>query len=258
MDRKYRDIRNSIVQQAPAFIEYLRCFVLDERTLILLKQISSQTDVYIFSGVIRNYLLGEPFSRDLDLVVNGLDKIKISNDYLKDICIKRNSFGGLKVTLYNMSIDMWDIKHTWTIMKNRNMKPTPFTLIETAFFNFSSIVYDVRNRRFIFGNDFMEFYMFRKIDIVNDRNPNPALCIVNTLYYAIKLQCPIKYRLCKWIVSHYQADLDFINVQLSHFKYQLFSLSDINKFYKICLDVLPKLKQNQKEMSLSIFGKMFQ
>lgn len=252
MDKRFKDIGDSIKKQAPAFMEYLRIFVLDDFTYRLLLDISSQTNVYIFSGVIRNYLLGESNTRDIDIVVCNLDKLVFPVDVVNKYKLSRNSYGGIKATVDDLVIDIWDIKNTWTLLQRPSMKPTPHTLIETAFFNFSAIVYDIRRRAFVFGRDFMEFYLDKEIDVVNQLNPNIALCIVNTMYYAIKLECPVRYKLCKWIVDHYRSDYPYEQVQLSHFHRLMFTTGDIERFGSVCEEMLPTLKKHPHSHALKI------
>lgn len=213
---------------------------------------SSQTDVYIFSGVIRNYLLGEPLSRDIDVVVRNLQSLRLPLDDVCKYTISKNYFGGFKVKLNDLTIDIWDIENTWSLIRNPKLKATPNTLLKTAFFNFSAIVYDIKRRTFIFGNDFTKFYRNKEIDVVNEYNPNDALCIVNTMYYAIKLGSPIRYKLCKWIVEHYKADYQYEKVQISHFHSVLYSKEDIERFRNYCVEILPFLKKNKHSYAIQI------
>lgn len=252
VDKRYNEIKNSIRRQAPAFLEFLRQFVLDDISYRMLLEISSQTDVYVFSGVIRNYLLGEPLSRDLDIVVRNLKSVNLPMDVIRKYSISKNSFGGYKVKTCELTIDIWDIESTWSLVRNPNLRATPNTLLKTAFFNFSAIVYDIKRRAFVFGYDFTTFYGYKEIDVVNECNPNDALCIVNTMYYAIKLEYPIRYKLCKWVVEHYKADYQYEDVQLLHFHSVLYSKEDIEKFRNCCVDILPLLKKNKHSYALKI------
>lgn len=241
MDKNYKEIRRKIAEQTPSFPEYLRLFVLGNEMYSLLENISYQSDVYIFSGVIRNYLLGEYYSRDLDVVVRNLGSITIPSQYLSSMLVQKNSFGGYKIKVGGLIIDVWDIDRTWMLLYNTRLKPTPNTLVKTAFFNFSSIVYDVRRKRFVFSDAFLDFYNTKALDVVNEVNPNVALCVVNTMYYSFKLQCPIKYKLCKWIIEHYEPTLDYQPVQMRHFKRVIFTNDVIRKFYLDCVAALPKM-----------------
>lgn len=61
-------LESEIDKQSMSFKYYLKDFMLTKESWQLLLYISNQTDVYIFSGVIRNFLLGYVYNRDLDIV----------------------------------------------------------------------------------------------------------------------------------------------------------------------------------------------
>ena len=82
--------------QAPFFKHYLR-ESLGHEACVLLENIAAITDVYIFSGIIRNFFLGEPYYRDLDIVVKDCSEITKLLEYNDNIYITRNHFGGLKI-----------------------------------------------------------------------------------------------------------------------------------------------------------------
>lgn len=90
MDRKFDYIlERSINEQNMSFKYYLRDFMLTKDSWQLLLYISSQTDVYIFSGVIRNFLLGYVYNRDLDIVVKNINRLKLPAIYRDKIHFKK-------------------------------------------------------------------------------------------------------------------------------------------------------------------------
>ena len=137
MDSEYNNIKQKIDQQAYSFKIYLKEFLLDQKTWELLNLIALQTDIYIFSGVIRNFLLGYLENRDLDIVVRNIDKLILPKKYWNHIQLEKNSFGGYKVKIGQLTVDAWDIKNTWGVQKLQ-LRDTPYSLINTAFFNFSA------------------------------------------------------------------------------------------------------------------------
>jgi len=188
----------------------------------MLKNISQWTDVYIFSGVIRNFLLGFKENRDMDVVVLDMDAVNVYAEEIQRGDISRNSFGGYKVKVDGITIDIWALENTWGIVE-KNMRRTPYSLARTAFFNFSSIVYDLNRKVFIFENDFCFFLRTNAMDVVFTENPNITLCILNTIYYAKKYKFPVAFDLCKWIISHYREDLPFDDVEKAHFNSKVVS-----------------------------------
>lgn len=245
MVRKYKyNTESEIEQQNLSFKRYIQTFLLDYKSWELLLQISRQTDVYIFSGVIRNFLLGYIENRDLDIVIRNINGIDLREVYHYDIKTKKNSFGGYKLKIGMLNVDVWDINKTWGI-QNMQLESTPQNLIKTAFFNFSAIVYDFNRSKFIYNSNFIDFYETHAMDIQYEENPNIPLCIINTLYYSLKYSFPIKYNLCKWIVTNYDRNINFYQTQIRHFKRIIFRKEQIERLINICIQALPILNQNR-------------
>lgn len=234
MDKRFEDIQLQIDQQSQGFLLYLKTFVLDETTWDILQIVAQQTYIYVFSGVIRNYLLGFHSNRDIDFVVVNLDHVHIPPSYKQYIRYRKNSFGGYKLSVNNLTIDVWDIRKSWAMLVNRNLRPTPYTLIKTVFFNFSAIVYDVRRRRFIYDDAFLSFYSTRIMDVVNEINPNPALCIVSTMHYASTYGLGMNVHLCRWIVEHNYPHLNYELAQLNHYHTIIYSNDKVAYFIAKC------------------------
>lgn len=146
MDSKFTDFIDS---QADFFKYYLQeC--LSEEMRSILNAISLKTEVYVFSGMIRNFFLGESCFRDLDIVVGDVNcVIDAINAATENVDFSINSFGGLKVKIQNLSIDLWELDKTWGI-QNESMELSPYSLLRTAFFNFSAIVFDYNKTRFYY------------------------------------------------------------------------------------------------------------
>lgn len=216
MDKDYLKERSYIEGRASLFYNYLDEDVLGNHAVRLMKAVASQTDVYIFSGVIRNFLLGFTENRDVDVVIVNIKSLSLSKEMLEGCKIRRNSFGGFKIMIENLTIDAWGIESTWGLLL-KNMRLTPNSLIRTAFFNFSAIAYDYNKKRFYYGDEVCHFLRTRAIDVVFPENPNKALCILNTIYYAKKYKFPIAYSLCKWIFQNYEESMPFDDVMQKHF-----------------------------------------
>ena len=199
--------------------------VLSENARFLLDTLMQKTEVYIFSGVIRNFLLGFTENRDMDIVVADLDAVSFDYPELKECSVSRNSFGGYKAVIDDVYIDIWSLNTTWGIQV-RNMRRNPYSLIKTAFFNFSAIVFDLKKKRFICDDGFCSFLRTRTMDVVLPENPNITLCILNTIYYAKKYKFPLSYRLCAWVRKHYDETLPFEDVELAHFHKSVVSTDD--------------------------------
>lgn len=162
----------------------------------ILNAISRKTEVYVFSGIIRNFFLGETNFRDLDIVVGDVKcVIDTVNAVDSDVEFRINSFGGVKVKIQNLIIDLWGLENTWGIRKER-MELTPKSLLMTAFFNFSAIVFDYNKTIFYYESDFVKFLQNKMMDVVYTKNPNIPLCIINSCYYREKYGFGLTLKLC--------------------------------------------------------------
>lgn len=221
MAKKLTDIIKRVEQAEQSFYDYLdRC--LDDEVLDCLNKLSKQTEVFIFSGLIRNYFLNIDSNRDVDIVLAmNVDIESLFSDYQ----VKINSFGGYKILIGDTAIDLWYLENTWALKHQPVLnfeleKYIPYT----AFFNFSSIIYSVNKRHFHYTEHFLRFLQNRNIDVVYKPNANYSLCVVNTLYYSEKYHLPISKRLKNYVLYlHKKTKQDYREVQLKHFGNVLFT-----------------------------------
>ena len=237
MVNDYPKQRFFINERAEPFLNFLREEVLGHDAVRLLERVASKTDVYIFSGIIRNYLLGFTENRDVDVVVKRIDNLRIDDEDLRMCRIARNAFGGYKIKIDNLTIDAWGIENTWGVLENR-LNPTPNSLIKTAFFNFSSIVYHYNKRMFIYDDEVCRFLQNRTMDVVYKQNPDKTLCVLNSIYYARKYKFPLGYSLCKWIARNYYDEMPFVEVQKRHFHKQIISEDSVNWFTNSIAEIM--------------------
>ncbi len=223
------EIRLGINAQAESFRYFIDNYVLSPVGKLILQKFCEYNNVYVFSGLTRDFLTGQISDiRDLDFVSDGLQK---SDQFFRLIrgYFRLNSFGGIKIRDENLNIDFWEIKNTWGI-KELNLKPTPENLIKTTFFNCSAILFDYKEKRFIISDHFIEFLQNDILDYVYPVNPNTPLCIINTIYYIDKFNFGISQRLAKWIIKHYDSTVDYTEEQLRHFSRVMYSNHHIYKF----------------------------
>lgn len=193
--------------------------------------ISKKTDVYIFSGIIRNFFLNIRDIRDIDLVLEK--KIDI-HEYFVHSQIKENSFGGYKILYDTLPIDIWFAKDSWAY-KVQNVFDFDLGkyLFKTAYFNFSAILYSINESKFYYSKHFLRFLQNKEMDIVFPINKNYDLCILNTIYYSEKYNLKVSKNLATEIFSYYYNSIhDFDKVQLIHFgkiKYDLLSIENFIK-----------------------------
>lgn len=225
-------ICEQIKAQENAFYYFIKTFVLDAESWELLNVMASHEQVYVLSGIIRDFLTGEyGGARDFDcvLVHGNIKNVEVIQFLRKSEC-KVNSFGGIKIKRPGEVIDIWRIADTWGI-KNQHLAPSVTSLLDSVFFNFSAIVYDFNNRKFIFNESFCQFLRTRTMDIVYPKNPNIPLCLVNVLYYHLRYGYNVSLKLAKWIKQYYSKGDDLEKIQIKHFGYLLFTNDYIEDFF---------------------------
>lgn len=225
-------IKEQIIAQENAFYYFIKSFVLDDESWKLLNALASHEQVYVLSGIIRDFLTGEYEGvRDFDCVlVHGNIKDVDIIQFLRKSERKVNSFGGVKIKRPGEVIDIWRMADTWGI-KKQNIAPSTTALLDSVFFNFSAILYDFNNKKFIFNERFCQFLRTKTMDIVYPENPNIPLCLVNVLYYHLRYGYNVSLKLAKWIKQHYSKGDDLEEVQIKHFGYLLFANDYIEDFF---------------------------
>ena len=159
MDNVFKNFGKDITSKRDTeFARYLREEILDSISRDILYDIAQETNVYVFSGVIRDYFLGRKSNhRDIDLVnEKNIDWRDIYRRYRQHLKVKVNSYGGIKAQIGTLSIDLWTMQRTWGIV-HKGVRNTPQNLIRTAFFNFSAIAYRLDTERFYIHQSFAEF-----------------------------------------------------------------------------------------------------
>lgn len=235
MDRKLSSIEEFVNDNVAGFNQHLS-EILPKNILDFAEYLQSKTQVYLFSGVIRNYFLKRDYDlRDIDFMIE--DDLDITNLF-PHLFVTKNSFGGYKTKIESLSVDLWSINKTWGL--NRGQLKLPFSQPEdvskdiykdipnTTFFNFSSIVFSMNERKFIIGKPFLRFLRDKELDVVLEENPHPALCIINSFYYSEKYRLRLSKKLKKYIVHNYRMNFEkFSEVQEKHFKRIIYSENEI-------------------------------
>ncbi|NUN08321.1 MAG: hypothetical protein HUU54_04015 [Ignavibacteriaceae bacterium] len=226
MAKKLSDIELLVNESNHSFVDYLQSNF-DKRVIDLLNELSEETDIYIFSGVIRNYFLKINENRDLDLV---LEKEIELQEHLSNYKKSVNSFGGYKIEHEKLNIDLWFMNDTWSVKNHQltlNYELDKY-IPQTAFFNFSAVMFSYKRKEFICTKYFLRFLRDKKLELVYAPNPNNALCIVNTFYYSEKYKMKIgdklKVHIKKISVTNLEQTID---VQIKHFGRVIYSIDDL-------------------------------
>jgi len=229
--KKLSDIADIVNSSSEEFLEYIKRNV-DAEVHSFLMRLAEVNDVYIFSGVIRNFFLQKEEIRDLDIVIR--DDINIELLVPNSISVRRNSFGGYKINISETNIDLWTLEKTWAVQYQKRLELDSEVdnlhrfIPSTAFFNFSAILFSLNEKKFYYKTDFLSFLQNREINYLYKPNANVSLCVVNTLYYANEYNLAIADKLKRYLIQLYKTKLEYNQTQLKHFGKILYTEEYIN------------------------------
>ena len=219
------------------FKEYFHT-IINNRVENFLRELNINHKTFLFSGILRNFFLNVfETPRDLDII---LSKTSMSSDLIylmkKYGDYKMNSYGGYKLEINNLKLDIWFIEDTWALNYGL-VDVSKFNSIEDAvlhstFFNFSSILYDFKKEKFIYDNIFSKFLQNKTIDIVLNQNPSEILCVVNIIYYAEKYKLSLSNKTKNYFLDKfpvYYPD-EYDRIQIKHFGKIIYSYQSLEKF----------------------------
>jgi hypothetical protein len=216
--RKLSKIEEEIQSKTVQFDKYFYSN-LNNNVRYFIDKLNTKTKIYLFSGIIRDFFIKtkKDTFRDIDIIIEDDIAIELLFENIK---YEKNSFGGYKILIDSINIDLWVIRKTWAL--NNGQLKLEFDYInelpKTTFFNFSSIIYSLQDKKFIIGKDFLRFLRDKEIDIVSQSNPYPELCIVNSFYYSDKLNIKLAKKLRIYIINNYVNNIDKCEViQIKHF-----------------------------------------
>lgn len=228
MARKLVEIKQKIDVAGVTFKSHMEN-TLEKSVFEFIDKLSLTAQVYIFSGIIRNYFLKIEDYRDVDVFIDGVVDIE---SLVKNYNYRKNSFGGYKITINNTNVDLWFLRDTWAL--NNSQKVLDIELAKyipkTAFFNFSAIMFYFNEEKFYYTNHFASFIQNRKINLVFKPNANYALCVVNSFYYSDKFKLRLADKLKKHLKLLHKSKADsYEATQLKHFGKVYYSNEDINR-----------------------------
>lgn len=194
------------------------CFKNQEKFIKLINALTLQTNVLIFGGFVRDYLYNYRYkSRDIDIVVdiNSTALFETLSKIVENNKIYINRFGGYKLTLNGICIDIWAINDTWAIKKGFFSKNE---ILKTVYLNIDAYAYDLTNRKFIDDCDAVPIP--KTIDICFRFNPNEELNLSRALVlskkYGISISNRIKMKLTEVLKSEEKTER-FLSDQLNHY-----------------------------------------
>jgi hypothetical protein len=183
-----------------------------------------------FGGTLRSLLLsrlnddepGRP--RDVDIVMAGVS-LQDMRSFFEPFVSRQTRFGGLHLKRVNWQFDVWPLEETYALRGRRAASPTFADLPSTTFFNVEAVAIDIWPTpgfpRRIYSSDdqFFRGIINRTIEINNEQNPFPELCVVRALVMATNLRWKVGPRLLSYLGTHGSAmsPSDFEEIQWKHY-----------------------------------------
>lgn len=228
----------------PAYIELY--FFKEKESLDFWEHLNSVNRCYIFGGFIVDFLKKNRFHRDIDIVIENLNKETI--ELINQFNGIKNSFGGYKLNIGEVNVDIWAIKDTWAIRKMNYMNFDLFSILpSTSFFNSTAIIFSVQDNKLIFKNSFENYINNKFLDIIFEDNPYPELCILKS-YENFLDGAQLSDKLLKYIIDKFPNSYDNLNsAQLKHYGRIKYKSIELIEFYESLVAKNRKYKPQKKE-----------
>ena len=122
--------------------------------------------VYIFGGLLRDLAIfgKKGFNSDVDVVVEGDWESCVS--YLSSAGALKNKFGGFRLRVAGMPVDIWNARETWAVRKGLVEYRGISSLIDTTVLNWDAILMNWRTKNFVCQDQYIDQISERILDVV--------------------------------------------------------------------------------------------
>lgn len=194
-------------------------------------------DILLFGGAVRSFLDNKFYviPRDFDLVVNS-NKMDFDHHFT-DISYKKNSFGGYKLVVDGISLDIWSLGSTWAFKEKKVLEVTKENLPKTVFLNYDSIVYNLENGE-LYDEGYSKAKKDKLLDIVLEENPFPELNILRSFVFKKRENMVFSDALLTYVsewskVNHGNEIEILLRIQFKHYGRELISKYEIQKEFSV-------------------------
>ena len=129
--------------------------------------------VCVIGGLVRDFArVGrDGFDSDVDLVIDAPQSdVKTLAEKLS---AEENVFGGFSTKVGRWKIDFWAMENTWAFRNNLIKVNSLEDVINCTFFDWDSVAYDLKNRRVICSENYLEKIRSNILEINLLPNPSP-------------------------------------------------------------------------------------
>ncbi len=212
---------------------YLRVASPVSNAVSLVKRNTSRC--FIFGGALRDIIRPDKVTRslrDVDCVVarRDLRRLEVNcSPYVQG----RNRFGGLRLRVSGVPVDVWAVEDTWAFRKQLVAPFSFYALTRTTFLNIDGIVAEISTGESadikIFAKDFLNAFSKKVLEITLSDNPFPLLVALKALRAAYRYDLRISYSLALYLFSTFSSyRLSQIErEQLRHYRRVIFDESHL-------------------------------
>lgn len=197
-------------------------------------------DACVFGGTLRDIALRGPYTRtrDIDIVIQGIDIDEIERA-MGHWVRRRNTFGGLQLSVAGSLFDIWPLHETWAlkhwgIPEASSLFASFEVLPATTYLSVESIAVllrpDQHEGRTVFERGFFESIESRVVELNRAENPYPALCVARAITTAARLGFRLGPRLTRHVLDLLKSLtlVEVVEAQRRHYRQALFSVSDLD------------------------------
>lgn len=127
--------------------------------------------VGVIGGLVRDFARGgrSAFKSDIDLVVEGrADDVA---GLAEHVGARANRFGGFGFTAGPWKIDFWALENTWAVTEGYVAVDSLADVVQCTFFDWDAAIYDLRRKRVVCSEGYLDRIRDRRLEIVLRSNP---------------------------------------------------------------------------------------
>ncbi|WP_243356679.1 nucleotidyltransferase family protein [Bacillus litorisediminis] len=170
---------------------------------VLLDNLSTFGNLVLVGGAIRDYSYNKT-PRDLDIIIES--KYSDFDEILNCFNTRKNRFGGYKIFLDELEIDLWSFSKNWAF-QNKLLDPKFENITKGSFYNFDALAINI-NTKEIDVSVFIDSLRENELDITLDEeyielNPTPEInimraCYINK-YWGLELSNKVLKYIKNWV-----------------------------------------------------------
>lgn len=197
----------------------------------LFSSLSALGELTIFGGVIRDLVILADMKmiRDIDIVVSVASDDELLSIF-GNVPSRRTRFGGFHCLLDGLQLDVWSLGGTWAFREGL-LEPHVRNLPRSAFLSIDAVAVSLAARE-IYEDRFFESIERKTIDIVLEKNPFPALCVLRSLVLRRKYNFLFSDSLRSYIREFWNTNENPLRalseIQISHYGEQILSYRQIS------------------------------